>query len=916
MTRRCDISDFDRKTGILKIISAGLAALSSIIPFVIFYKTMAATLSFWDCGEFVAAANILGNPHPPGTPFFVLLGRFFILLDVFEEIAVRTNFISVLSSAFTAFIAYFLMVRVSQRMPFGRKGSEFLGQLGIRIGAFSGALIMAFSSTFWFNAVETEAYGLSMLLMMLSIHLAVKWADEKEAGGSDNLIIFITYLLFLSIGIHLTSFLVVPAFVLFFAIADRTKLKDPLFWITWAVLFSIAVPFFFIFGLLIPAVQQNSYMIWLVLMIVMLMATGMLAYNSKRRIGKTKIDYNVAFALIAVAVLGYSTHIYIPIRANYKPAINENDPSTWKKFVAFLERKQYGQESMITRMFYRRGKLSNQFGDHAHMGFGGYFVEQYASNAAGGLLRIFLFALGFFGLITGGYYALQKFKFHPTLLVFILFLLGSVMLVFYMNFADGTRPDPNNPGSLIQLEVRERDYFFTPGFILYAVMIGLGMTSLLYLVGAGMKMAENGSGKALRYALFSVLSIGFLLAPLNTIKANYQSHDRSKDYVPADYAHNILQSCEKDAILFTNGDNDTFPLWYLQEVERARKDVRIVNLSLLNTDWYILQLKHQMGINLSLEDDQIRWVPAETRGAIVYYRPAKRFYDKVRKKMRYLTPEQDPRTGRVMRVQDQMIELIIIDNFDRAPIYFSGSVPTSNRWTLSDQLIREGIVLRVDPDTTKPRYNVEVSDSLITEVYRYRGQNDLTAYKDDNNVGLTTTFPERFCELSDQHKLAGDTARALEVLWEATENVPYYHQIYVNLQQIYRGQGDTVMADSIKNLGISKLRTAAEAWPEIILYQQFLGVFFYQNGMPDSALVRYKNAYNTRPDNAIAFRLYRDLYFQQMQRAEIKSRTGSEEDKAEAQRLKTEFRELINDWNRRHPEDMEARNFYNRFRNF
>jgi tetratricopeptide (TPR) repeat protein len=192
----------------------------------------------------------------------------------------------------------------------------------------------------------------------------------------------------------------------------------------------------------------------------------------------------------------------------------------------------------------------------------------------------------------------------------------------------------------------------------------------------------------------------------------------------------------------------------------------------------------------------------------------------------------------------------------------------------------------------------------------------LTAYKDDNNVGLTTTFPERFCELSNQHKLVGDTTRALEILWEAVEKVPYYHQIYVNLQQIYRERGDSAMVDSVKSLGISKLGDAAETWPHIILYQQFLGVFYYQNGMADSALVRYKNAYDTRPDNAIAFRLYRDLYFQQMQRAEYDARTGSEEDKAKAQRLKTEFREIIDDWNRRHPEDMEARNFYNRFRNF
>lgn len=876
---------------------------------------MAATLSFWDCGEFIAAAKILGNPHPPGTPFFVLIGRFFILLGLFKETAVNTNFISVISSAFTAFIAYFMVVRVSQRMPFGGQGSEFLGQLGIRIGAFSASLILAFSSTFWFSAVETEAYGLAMFLMMLTIHLAIKWADEKNTGGSDRLLVFITYLLFLSIGIHLTGFLVVPAFVLFFAFSDRTKLKDPLFWITWAVLFSIAVPFYFFLGLVIPWFDEHTYSIWLFLMVFMLIGTGIMTYTHRHKTGKSKINYSLSFAMFAVALLGYSTHAYIPIRAVQNPAINENDPSNWSKFVSFLERKQYGQESMITRMFYRRGKLSNQFGDHEHMGFGGYFLVQYASDAAGGLLRIFLFALGFFGLITGGYYALQKFKFHPTLLVFILFLLGSVMLVFYMNFADGTRPDPNNPGSLIQLEVRERDYFFTPGFILFASMIGLGMTSLLYLVGAGLKLGKYRSEKPLRIALFSVLSLCMLLIPLNTLSANYQGHDRSKDFVPVDYAHNILQSCEKDAILFTNGDNDTFPLWYLQEVEETRKDIRVVNLSLLNTDWYIIQLKHQMGINLSLDDDQINWIPAERRGSIIYYRPAKKFYDRFRDQMRYLTPEKDPRTGKIMRVQDQMIEQIIIDNFVRVPIYFSGSVPTSNRWIFDDKLVRDGIVLRVEPDTTKPRYNLPVSDSLITRVYRYRGLNDLSAYKDDNNVGLTTTFPERFCELSNKYKDAGDTTRALEVLWEAEDRVPYYHQIYVNLQQIYREKGDSAMVDSVKTIGISNLRDAADTWPEIILYQQFLGVFFYQNGMPDSALARYKIAYRTRPDNAIAFRLYRDLVFQTIQRLGGKARTGDESAAVELEAMKDKFKELIDDWNRRHPEDMEARNFYNRFRN-
>lgn len=919
--RRCDISRLDNNNSVVRTISIVFGALSLIIPFAIFFRTMAATLSFWDCGEFIAAANILGNPHPPGTPFFVILGKLFILLAPFENVAQRTNIISVASSAITAFLAYILVVRVSRRLPFAQHGPPLLGQIGIRIGAFSSSLILAFSSTFWFNAVETEVYGLAMLVMVLNIYLAVKWADEKAEGGSDRLLIFITYMLFLSIGIHLTGFLVVPAFVIFFALIDRKKLKDPWYWITWAVLFSVAVPSYFIIGLMIPWVQEKSYLIWVALMILGAVVTGMLAYKYKSsRFIRGRANYGLAFALFLVSILGYSNHIYIPIRAVQNPAINENDPSSPDRFVSFLERKQYGQESMVSRMFYRRGKLSNQFGKHENMGFGGYFWDQYASNRSAELLRYFLFAIGIFGSAVGVYYALKRLTFHPSLLLLIIFFLSSVMLVLYMNFADGTRPDPNNPGSLIQLEVRERDYFFTPAFVVFAIIIGTGISSLLYLIGSGLKFGDRAWSRFVRYALFSATGAFFLLLPIDPAYAHFKSHDRNKDYVPIDYAYNILQSCKPEAILFTNGDNDTFPLWYIQEVDQVRKDVRVVNLSLLNTDWYILQLKRSrenggMGLNMFLEDDQIRWVPADRRGSIIYYRPAERFYDRLRKQMRYLTPTQDPRTGRFMRVQDQMVEQLIIANLDK-PIYFSGSVPVSNRWTLTDRLIRHGIVLRVDPDTTKPRYNIPISDSLITGIYRYRGMNDLNAYKDDNNVGLTTTFPERFCELSDAYKAVGDTARAIEVLWQAVETVPYYHQIYVSLQQAYAELGDTVMIDSVKTVGLSKLKEAAEARPGVILYQQFLGVFYYNNGIPDSALIHYKNAYELQPNNAIAFRLLRDLTLQMQQRADAEvALTGSEEARMKSERLGGEARALMDNWNRRHPEDIDARSLFNRFRN-
>ena len=864
---------------------------------------MAPTLSFWDCGEFIACANILGVPHPPGTPFFVIIGRFFIELGLFDNIAMRTNFISVLSSALTAMVAFMVIVRVSQKLPFGGGDTPWLGQIGIRIGAFAGSMILAFSSTFWFNAVETEVYGLAMLLMVLIIYLAVKWADDKEINGSDKLLILITYLLFLSIGIHLTVFLVVPALFLYFVVIDTNKLKDPMFWITWAILFSIAVPAYFWIGMMIPWVEDKSYWIWVFLMFAGLAYSG-LAALTKVKLPKFKAaNYHLAFALFAAAIVGYSTHVYIPVRATQNPAINENDPSSLGRFESYLERKQYGQESMIARMFYRRAKWSSQFGRYENMGFGGYFWDQYASTRINkfsprgvfdgfGTLPYLISGLGIFGLAAGAYYAYKNSKLHPAILLFMIFFISSVLMILYLNFSDGTRPDPNNPGQLIQLEVRERDYFYTPAFVVFAVMIGTGMSGLMYLLGNGIRYSKDNSRNWLKYSVFGVVGLVLLLMPLNPARAHYNIHNRAKDYAPADYAYNILNSCKPNSIIFTNGDNDTFPLWYLQEVERVRKDVRIVNLSLLNTDWYILQLKHQMGIKVELEDEQISWIPAGRRGSIIYYRPDKKYYDKVRKQWRYLTAEQDPRSGQVIRVQDQMIEQIVISNLDQAPVYFSGSVPTSNRWSLSERLIRKGIVLEVDPDTSKPRLDIPATDSLITEVYKYRGLDDVDAFKDENNVGLTTTFPERFSELADTYVKAGDTTRALEILWMSVKRLPFYHQTYMDMQDIYKALGDSAMVDSVQALGIANLKAAADAWPMVILYHQFLGVLYFHANDLDRALERYKIAYELQPNNAIAFRLYRDLSYHM----------GKYE----------KARELMVDWTNRHPEDMEIRNQLNR----
>jgi len=301
-----------------------------------------------------------------------------------------------------------------------------------------------------------------------------------------------------------------------------------------------------------------------------------------------------------------------------------------------------------------------------------------------------------------------------------------------------------------------------------------------------------------------------------------------------------------------------------------------------------------MGVRVFLDDDQIIWIPAARRGSIIYYRPEKKFMDRVRNQWRYLTAEQDPRTGKVMRVQDQMIEQIVIANIDSTPIYFSGSVPTSNRWTLTDRLVRQGIVLEIEPDTSKPRIDIPVYDSLITKVYRYSGLNDINAFKDENNVGLTTTFPERFSELADAYRNIGDTTRAVELLWDSIRRMPYYHQNYIDLYDTFKQMGNNAMVDSVKNAGIKNLKAACDIWPDIILYQQFLGVFYYHVGMKNEAQERYRIAFELQPNNAIAFRLLRDL-----------TMSMGQYDKARA---------MMVDWINRHPEDLEVQNQLNRMR--
>jgi len=858
-----------------------LGALAAfVVSFVVFLKTMAPTVSFWDCGEFIASSKILGVPHPPGTPLFILIGRFFIMLGQFSSPPLNTNFISVICSSLTAVVSYIIVVKIAHLiLGHGELADSrpSLEKIGVYAGGLVGGLILAFSSTFWFNAVETEVYGLAMLLMVLITYMIVIWSEKKYRRGNDTLLVAIAYLLFLSIGIHLTAFLMVPAVVAYIVLVDSSKLKDWRFWATWGILFSFAMPIYFPLQLIFPTLMDYQIETWLILMVGL---TAYFGYKSFRPSEKYRSGWNLYFALMLAGIIGFSTHLYIPLRAAQKPAINENNPDNWQRLKGYLERKQYGQESMITRMFTRRGKLKNQFGDYPHMGFWGYFKEQY-SNDKWSLLRYLPFLLGLFGM----YISLRS-SFRNGFLLAAIFLISSVGLILYLNFADGTRGD--------QLEVRDRDYFFTPAFLYFAILIGLGLSVFLARLPAWCK---NRLPALPAYLIWTAALIISLLLPVDTLTYHYRTHDRTGDFMPPDYAYNILNSCDENGILFTNGDNDTFPLWYLQEVENIRKDVRVINLSLLNTDWYIMQLKNQMGVPIGLTDAQILWFPFERRGQITLYRPREPFYDPVRGRNRYLAAFQDGRTGNVIRVQDQMIEHIVLTNKWQYPIYFSTSVPQSNRWTLSDYTVRKAMVLQIMPEKPQETLDPIRTEQLIYDVYRYRGVDDLAVFKDENNVGLTTTYPERFIELSEYYQGKGDSVPARRILRDAIDRFPLYYQLYIELSNLY--SDTSAFPDSARyyyDRGVDNLQAAIKAWPKMTLYWQFLGVLYTSQKDNEGAIRCYEKALKLDPSSNITFRLLMQLY----------TFTG-DRDKGFS---------LLEYWIDEHPEDMEARNMYNVYKRY
>jgi hypothetical protein len=772
-----------------KFLWAGLAFL---VAFVTYFITAAPTMAFWDCGERIACAHILGIPHPPGAPFFVLLGRFFILaLPFFGEIAFRVNFLSFFAASISVGLTFLiiwdvLQLVISKEGPLGSVRNFCSG-----IGAWGGAFLLTFSQTFWFFAVEAETYATAMCFVMLVTYLSLLWYRKKQdVVLANRLMIMIVYVAFLGSGIHLYTLITLPVVFLFLLISDKSlrEVEALPIWVASIVLYSAVYAI-------------SKFPLW-TLVVISIAGIGALVAEDK-----WQKNLKMAFWVAVVGFLGFSTHAFIPIRSALNPAIDQNSPEIanvfeakdWKVFNDFLERKQYGDESMITRAFYRRAQKLNQLLTFPHMGFGGYQFSQYLPWKVGQVAYVrsgeyvipetenpplvrgsmefktqmvlfnenrvpqWAYFLLFNGALFFICYALFKRNRSIGFYVGLLYVICSFGLIFYLNFADGTRPDKQvwdhylqmrsmSPNTIpepapVHLEVRERDYFFLPGFMFMSLVFGLG----LGLVAESVAKRRQDLLKPAGWAML-VLSFGVPLF------SNYYERDRSGQWFPWDYAYNLLMSCDSNSVIFTNGDNDTFPLWFLQEVENIRKDVRVVNLSLGNTSWYIDQIRTneptlklgwdslaitRLDFNRSLRDSlnrseryiqQLTTSLDELAGdlesvvskndsiGIARIRARDLRMRELRQLYSAFSHWARRSGGDLLRVQDQLVMEIVRHNPDR-PIHFATTVASSNFIGLDRYMKMDGMVytlVKGDERLIEGEMDYDKTRYLVDSVYLFR----------------------------------------------------------------------------------------------------------------------------------------------------------------------------------------------------
>lgn len=866
--------------------------------FLLYLITMPPTTSFWDCAERIACSNLLQIPHPPGAPLYLLLGRVFSMFVPTEYVAASINLMSVLSAATAIALLYLIIVRFIIILKGHPDTYDTFDKVALYTGALIGALAFAVSDSFWFTATEAETYAMSLMFTSLSVWLALKWSENADKPGSERWIVLIAYIFGLAFGVHLLSLLSIftVALIIYFRKFEFSILG----FITTAVasigVFLMIFPFTII---TLPKIAEAfsgftgglfgaaSFFVLLVLFV------GAGIYYTHK---KGMRILNVAFLAYTAILIGYSSYSMIYVRSLANPSIDQNSPDTVERFISYLKREQYGSTPLLRgnsfnnatgsidtsteRFFPRRysreahhqrkyAQFSSDLDFFWNYQLGHMYFRYFAWNFIGrdSDLQDAAWISGFssrdsihrdnpahnryfylpflLGLI-GMFFHFQA-DWKRALSVLALFLATGVAIVIYLN--------------QFPFQPRERDYSYTGSFFAYSIWVGMGASGLMFMLKDLLR--KNIA------AVSGTAAIIFLAVPMWMLVQNFEDNDRSLQYVAPDYAYNLLNSLAPYAIVFTNGDNDTFPLWYLQDIEGVRRDVRVINLSLLNTPWYIKQMKNRWNwdsppVPISLTDEQVDRIedkfrferatdfhtPGEIRIPVDHDRLRAIFENEtsanlatdsrdkfidgelpLAPEMHFGIPVEEldtevrwffegsflgtDRSGQDLyftRVQDDMVlDILRTNNWER-PVYFAVTVSQDGQMNLQNYFRLEGKAFRVVPQRQRDDFgwiDPDIHGERL-EGFRFREINNENAYFDENIRRMVDNYRTLISRQALTVAQRGDTARAREWLLWGEENIPFTTidgDITSLVSYAYRFAqfGETVRSVAIAEKGLQRL---------------------------------------------------------------------------------------------------------------
>ncbi|MDX1618731.1 MAG: DUF2723 domain-containing protein, partial [Balneolaceae bacterium] len=327
-----------------------LALFVFVTTLILYTLTMAPTASFWDAGEFIAVGHGLQVNHPPGAPFYSLLGRIFSMFMPTAYVALSINFISALASALTVMFLYLIVVRLVREWSEEPDAMKQIDRIGMYGGALLGAFTFAVTDTFWFNAVEAEVYALSMFFTAIVVWLALKWSENHDKEYSERWLILIAYMFGLAIGVHLLNLLAFffVALIVYFKKRDFDLLSITATAVIAVVSFLVIYPFTI---QMLPGVMDNitraSYGLIGPIAFIILLGGGV-AYGIYYTHQKNYRLANLVLISYAMILIGYSSYAVIFIRSIADPPIDENDPETVEAFISYLGREQYGDTPLLT----------------------------------------------------------------------------------------------------------------------------------------------------------------------------------------------------------------------------------------------------------------------------------------------------------------------------------------------------------------------------------------------------------------------------------------------------------------------------------------------------------------------------------------------------------------------------------------